>query len=144
MAINMRNIGFAEGRLVRNPQEFANKDGSRKVKFTLAVQDNFKSKGTDGKAAKNSQFIQFEAFINKDRTGDTVYNLMHEGDMVGIQYSVRTNNYEGPDGKPVYSQVLVAENVDLKETKATVAARQAGKTATETAPATDEDSPFAD
>ena len=149
MALNLRNHGYGEGRLVRDPQVFENKDGSKKVKLTIAVQDNFKSKDENGKPAKGSQFIQLEAFVNSARAGSpTVYDLMHKGDMIGVQYSVRTNNYKGADGKDVFGQSLVIETVDLKETKATVAARQAGKTEAEEPVAApmdpDEDSPFAD
>lgn len=141
--INMRNFGIVEGRLVREPQVFANKDGSRKVKFTIAAQDNFKSKDADGKPVKNSQFIQLEAFINKDHTGETVYDLMHKGDMIGAQYSVRSNNYTNDKGETIYCQILVAESIDLKETKATVAARAAKAETPAEAPATD-DTPFAE
>lgn len=142
--INMRNFGIVEGRLVREPQTFENKDGSRKVKFTIAAQDNFRSKGDDGKMAKNSQFIQLEAFINKDRTGETVYDLIHKGDMVGVQFSVRSNNYTDASGNTVYSQILVAESVDLKETKATVNARKANAAAPAAAEEPIDDQPFAE
>lgn len=128
MAINMRNCGFASGRLTRDPMTFVNKDGSKKIKLTIAVQDNFKSKDADGKAAKNSQYVQLDAFVPASRANEsTVYDLIHQGDMIGVQYSVQTNNYEAEDGSIVYSQILKVETIDLKETKATTAARQAGK-----------------
>lgn len=121
--LNMRNYGVAEGRLTREPAVFQNSDGSKKIKLTIAAQDNYKSTNEDGKKEKGSQFIQLEAFVPAGRD-KTVYDLMHKGDMVGAQYSIRSNTYE-KDGKPVYSQVLFIESVDLKETKATTAARAA-------------------
>ena len=126
--INMRNCGFAEGRLVRDPVAFENKDGSRKIKLTVAVADNYRSKDGSGKSVKNSQYIQFDAFVPAGKAaGKTVYDLMHKGDMIGIQYSVQTQAYAGADGETVYAQILKVETVDLKETRAATSARQAKK-----------------
>lgn len=119
---NIRNHGVAIGRLSKDVTVFKNKDGSCKVMLTLAVQDNFTSK--DGK--KNSQFISLEGFIRADKAKDNngVYDHMHKGDMIGVEYSVRTNNYE-KNGETVYGQVLFIEAVDLMESKRTTDARQA-------------------
>lgn len=121
--MNLRNYGIATGRLTRDPQVFDNKDGSRKVLFTLAAQDNFR----DRKDVRNSQFLPFEAFISKDsftKNGLGVYALMHKGDKVTIQYTVKTPSFE-KDGQTQYKVALVPENVDLLESKATTEARQA-------------------
>ena len=116
--MNTRNFGIAEGRLTRDPYIAKNENGSRKVMLTIAAQDNFKSK--DG--TRKSQFINLEGFIPANMPNG-VYDLMHKGDMVGIEYSVRTNNYTAKSGEMVYSQVLFIQSVDLKETKKSIAAR---------------------
>lgn len=121
--MNIRNYGIATGRLTRDPQVFDNQDGSRKVLFTLAAQDNFRNR----KDQRNSQFLPFEAFISKDsftKNGLGVYALMHKGDKVAIQYTIKTPSYE-KDGQTIYKVALVPENVDLLESKATTDARQA-------------------
>lgn len=150
--LNMRNYGVVEGRLVREPAVFQNGDGSKKIKFTVAAQDNYKSTTPDGKKEKGSQFINLEAFVPAGRD-KTVYDLMHKGDMIGAQFSVRTNNYE-KNGEIVYDQVLFVESVDLKETKSAVEARRAAQpTGQDTQPVAapeldavpdfeDEDNPF--
>lgn len=122
--MNIRNFGVAEGRLTRDPYIVENKDGSKKVMLTVAAQNDFKNK--DGK--RDSQFISLEGFIpaGKD-TG--VYTLLHKGDMVGLGYTVRTNNYTDKKGETVYSQVLFIQTVDLRETKAAAAAHAAGSAA---------------
>ena len=122
--MNIRNFGVAEGRLTRDPYIVENKDGSKKVMLTVAAQNDFKNK--DGK--RDSQFISLEGFIpaGKD-TG--VYTLLHKGDMVGLGYTVRTNNYTDKKGGTVYSQVLFIQTVDLRETKAAAAAHAAGSAA---------------
>ena len=96
----MRNFGVVEGRLVREPAIFQNSDGSKKIKFTVAAQDNYKSTTPDGKKEKGSQIINLEAFVPAGRD-KTVYDLMHKGDMIGAQFSVRTNNYE-KNGELIY------------------------------------------
>lgn len=133
---NIKNYGVAIGRLVKDPVVFSNKDGSKKVMITLAVQDNYKS--ADG--TKGSQFIALEAFVSNKSTGNTVYDYMHKGDKVGVEYTVRTNNYKDAKGEDVYSQVLFIQSADLSfETKASQAAR-----GTAPADAVEEDAPFAE
>ena len=137
--MNQRNFGIAEGRLTKDVVIFPNSDGSKKAMVTVAVQDNFA--GKDGK--KDSQFINLEAFIPAGKDSNGVYDLMHTGDLVGLEYTVRTNNYE-KDGEMQYGQVLLIQNVDLKESKAVTDARMAGK-ATAAAPAAPAgDAPFAE
>lgn len=119
--MNMRNFGIVEGRLTKDPVVFTNKDGSRKIMLTVAAMDNFK--GKDGK--KGSQFVQLEAFVSAKQTGNGVYGYMHKGDLIGLEYTVRTNNYTAADGTPVYSQVLLVQGADLKESKTATDARQA-------------------
>ena len=133
--INMKNCGTAIGRLTKDPVVFGNKDGSQKVMITLAVQDTYKA--ADG--TRGTQFIALEAFVSNKQT-NSVYNYMHKGDKVGVNYEVRTNNYKDAKGEDVYSQVLFIQNVDLSfETKSSQAAR-----GTAPADAVEEDAPFAE
>ena len=122
--MNIRNFGVAEGRLTRDPYIVENRDGSKKVMLTVAAQNDFKNK--DGK--RDSQFISLEGFIPAGKDAG-VYTLLHKGDMVGLGYTVRTNNYTDKNGETVYSQVLFIQTVDLRETKAAAAAHAAGSAA---------------
>ena len=119
--MNMNNYGFAEGRLTRDPVILTNRDGSRKVKFTVAAHDNFK--GSDGKVS--SQFINFDAFVPADKENNGVYEHMHKGDLIKVLYTVKTNNYKDKDGKEVFSQTLYAFEIQLCESKSVVKARAA-------------------
>ena len=122
MAKNIRNNGTVIGRPTKAPVVFTNKDGSRKVMLSVAVQDNYT--GKDGK--KNTQFVNLEGFVRADKQGNGVYDVIHEGDLIGVEFSVRSNNYE-KNGEMVYSQVLFIEGIDLLEGKAVTDARQARK-----------------
>lgn len=138
--MNQRNFGILEGRLTREPAIWTNDDGSRKIAMTIAVRDNFLSGGE-----RKSQFPSVEAYIPASKADNGVYDHMHKGDMVGIQYSLRTNSYKDKNGEDVYNTVIFVENVDLKESKATTDARaQAAATTVVDPVAATGDTPFAE
>ena len=118
--LNMSNFGMCEGRITKKPVMMANKDGSKKVFVTLAVQDNFAS-GSDKE--RKTQFINLEGFVPKDRKA-SVYEKLEVGDKVAIQYRVETPSYE-KDGQTIYKTALVIENIQFKESMAEKTARQA-------------------
>lgn len=119
--MNLSNYGIAEGRLTRNPVILNNKDGSRKVKFTLAVRDTFKN--ADG--TKSSQFVSLEAFIRAGRETNGVYDMIHKGDLVKVRYTVKSSAYTDKDGNDVFCQSLLIQELQFGESKATTDARAA-------------------
>lgn len=120
--MNQRNFGVVEGRLVRNPVFKDNKDGSRKVLLTVAARQNFVS-NNNGNSGVGSDFIQLQAYIAAGKT-NTAYDIMQQGDMVGFEYTVRSNAYTDDNGTEHYTQALAVQSVDLKETKSQAAARR--------------------
>ncbi len=148
MSINQRNFGIAEGRLTRDPKVFTNKDGSRKVAITLAVRRNYKS----ANGSTESDFINLEGFLTANIEDLGVYKYMHTGDLIGVEYSVRSNRFTDKDGVERFEQTLFVQGIDLKETKNVTDARhntQASAPAQETVPApaptaTSDDTPFND
>lgn len=117
--MNMNNFAVLRGRLVADTTVFANKDGSSKVKFTVAVEDNYK--GKDGK--RGSQMIAVEAYT-KDYT-KSPFSMIHKGDKVSLECSLRNNNYVDKDGKQVYSTIIFVENIQFEESKSVTEARAA-------------------
>ena len=125
---NMRNHGIVEGRLSQEIAVFDNKDGSKKLKIKMAVRKNYKNK--EGKY--DVDFVSLDAFISKEKvakSGLGVYASIHEGDSIACEFEVQMNNYKDKDGKDVYDQVLMIQQVDLKESKAVTEARAAQKAA---------------
>lgn len=108
---NLRNFGIAEGRLTADVKVMENSDGSASIRFTVAVDDNYKKNG-----AKSTQFVPFRAFV-KDKNVLGPYAYMHKGDLIGVGYEVRNNNYVAKDGTPVYGIDLFVTSIDLKKTK---------------------------
>ena len=122
---NIRNYGMVTGRLAKGLTIHGNKDGSRKILFTVAAQDNY----TDKEGNRGSQFIQLEAFIPANRENNGVYEHLDCGDLISASYSVRNNNYKNKDGVMVYNLVLLVDEVALLESRASKEARLAAKAA---------------
>ena len=120
---NLNNFGIVTGRLAADPVKFQNSDGSTKVKMTVIAKDAFRR--ADG--SESSQRLPLEAFISKDAKSAGVYDLMHKGDLIEVQYSVRNNDYTDKAGEQHYDVVLFAEAVELREPKTVTDARLASR-----------------
>lgn len=121
--LNLNNYGIVTGRLTADPFIYQNNDGSRKIRITLAVSDNYKN--TDGK--RSTQFLPLEAFIPVDRKLG-VFDMIHAGDKISAAYTVKNNNYTDKNtNKTVYGLVLQIERISFEESKTTTTARQAAK-----------------
>ena len=112
--MNLNNYGMLTGRLAKDVLVFDNKDGSRKVKLTLAVQNNYRNKNS---GEHEAQFIPAEAFIPSGKTGLGAYDYMHKGDKITVQYAVKATHYTDVSSTEIYAVVLQIENVRLDETR---------------------------
>lgn len=129
--MNIRNNVTAIGRVTRKPVIMKNADGSRKCMFTVAAQDNFR----DREGNKNAQYVPFEAFISNKNADNGVYDLIHKGDLIAVQGTVKTGSYvDKTTGETVYKVTLVPENIDLLEPKSTTEARAKKNESEEKAP----------
>ena len=117
--MNIRNHGVVVGRLTKDPVVFTNGDGSRKIMVTVAAQDNYKNANNE----RGTQFIALEAFVSNKSNSLGAFDYMHKGDLVGFEYSVRSNNYTDKNGKAHYGQVLFIQSTDLMESRKSQAAR---------------------
>lgn len=132
---NIDNFVSLTGRIETKNLEagiMKNSDGSRKMRFTLAVQDNYRKK--DGSQSK--QDIPVEAFIPKEmvKVEDGVetlgiYSTLRTGDNISIMGHVEDNNYM-KDGKMVYGGILIRiDSLKHRESKSVADARAAQKAA---------------
>lgn len=129
--MNMNNFGVLRGRLVANPVTFGNADGSTKVKFSLACENNYKSK-TTGK--KEAQIIPVEAYV-KSEYDKSPFARIGEGDKISAEISLRQNNYtDKTTGKMVYSTVVFVEQITFEESVAVTTQRRLDKAAKTAAP----------
>lgn len=107
------NMFIVTGRTVNDIRAYQNRDGSHKVMFTVAVPNSYKNQ--DG--TRGSQFINVEAFISARQTGLGVYNFIRKGDLITVGGSIRSSRYVNKEGKTIYTQALVVDNVVLQESK---------------------------
>ena len=130
---NAHNFGFTTGRLVRDPQFFNNSDGSQKVLMTVAAQRNFRN--SEGK--RDTDFIPLEGFIPAAtvKANNSVYGLIHKGDKITVEYTIRSSVYTDKSGKTQFGTALSIQNVTLEEGKKVTDERQAARNATEAAKA---------
>ena len=121
--LNLNNYGIVTGRLTTDPFIYQNNDGSRKIRITLAVSNNYKN--PDGK--RSTQFLPLEAFIPVDRKLG-VFDMVHAGDKISAAYTVKNNNYTDKNtNNLIYGLVLQIERISFEESKTTTTARQAAK-----------------
>ena len=122
--INPRNNGTAIGRLASDPRFFDNKDGSRTVRFTVLVDQDFVSangeRGTDA--------VPVERFIPTDR-GNGVFDMIHQGDLVQVSYRTTTDTYVDRNGERRYVTKLIVADVQMLESRKVTTERLAKRAA---------------
>lgn len=124
VSINPKNFARANGRLAADPRFFANRDGSRTVRFTIMVDQNYtKRDGTRG-----SDPIPVERFIPADRSNG-VFDMIHQGDEVDVMYHATTDSYVDRNGEHHYVTKLILDDVQMTEKREVTTARLAKRLA---------------
>jgi len=91
--------------------------GKDVASITIAIDNGRDREGQEIK----STFVDFKCFEPK------VYGLLKTGMLVQVCAHLSNNNYEGKDGKTVYSMDVVTDCIEFLESKAVVDAREASK-----------------
>lgn len=94
------------GRLTRDPEVRSTSSGSNTVRFTVAVNRNFKNK--DGQY--DADFVSCVAFRN---TADFVSRFFKKGSMIGLEGRIQTGSYDAQDGSKRYTTDVVVDNVEF-------------------------------
>lgn len=104
------------GRLTRDPNELRNSNSGDALfsSFTLAV-DNASSK-EDSK----TNFIPVVVF---NRTAEFVCNYARKGALVAVDGRLQQRSYQNKEGKTVYVVEVVADSVQLLESKSVIESR---------------------
>jgi single-strand DNA-binding protein len=93
------------GRLTKDPVTEITPSGHTTVKFTLAVRKKFKNKQT---GEYESNFINCIAWRG---LAETIGNRVKKGEMLGLVGTWETRNYEGQDGRRVYMNECLVEDI---------------------------------
>lgn len=128
--MNPRNNANVTGRLAGDPKVFTNADGSRKVAFTVFADHDYVTKST---GERGSDKVPVEAFIRKEVEGLGVYDFIHQGDLVRVDFKLAEEAYPSKKtGEMVYTLKASVEDITLLENKSVTQARLAKRVAEQT------------
>lgn len=108
---NPNNLTLIRGRLTRDPMVFTNKDGSRKIKATVAAKDDFKSRAAGGDYT--TQFINVESFFSAHTRGNGGWDYLKKGSYVNIVGHIKTNNWVDKTGHPQYGMSVIVDTLEF-------------------------------
>lgn len=98
------------GRLVAPPELKKTPNNVSVLQGTLAVNRNFKNENGD----READFIQFQAWRG---TADIIAQYCSKGSLIGLTGRIQTRSYDNQQGQRVYVTEVVAESVELLESR---------------------------
>lgn len=98
------------GRLAAPPELKKTPNNVSVLQGTLAVNRNFKNENGD----READFIQFQAWRG---TADIIAQYCSKGSLIGLTGRIQTRSYDNQQGQRVYVTEVVAESVELLETR---------------------------
>lgn len=105
----MINKVILVGRITKDPELRKTQSGASVVSFTLACNRRNKQEGQP-----DADFINCVAW---NKTADFMAQYVRKGALLGIEGRIQTRNYDDKDGKRVYVTEVVANSVQLLESK---------------------------
>lgn len=115
---NARNNGQLIGRLANDPKVFENKDGSKKVLFTVFTDRAY----TNAQNQRDSDAVPVEAFVRAQTQGLGPYANIHRGDLVAVGFSLRMDRYS-KGGEQVFDLKVISEDISFLEPRSVTQAR---------------------
>ena len=135
------NVVILTGRTVRELEIMPNKNGSKTVLMTLAVN---RGKDSDGKQLVD--YIQTKAFVAKDAKSNGPFDYIGKGQLVSVEAQLRSGSYE-KEGKTIYTTDVIINNGGVTLLEGSRVAKGDAEAApaepvVDEAPISDEDLPF--
>lgn len=98
------------GRTTKDIELRATSSGTNNASFTLAVERNFKNANGE----KETDFINCVAWR---KTAEILAQYASKGSLIGVRGRIQTRNYENNQGVRVYVTEVVADEVQLIDTR---------------------------
>ena len=98
------------GRLTKDVEFRTTPDGTNISSFSIAVNRKYK----DQNGNYPTDFINCKAFKN---TAEFISKYFHKGDRINIEGEIRTGNYDDKDGNKRYTFDVIANEVEIVESK---------------------------
>lgn len=105
----MNNVNLI-GRLTKAPELKQTASNTSVLTGTLAVNRTFKNQNGE----READFINIVAWR---QTADIIAQYCGKGSQIGITGRIQTRNYENQQGQRIYVTEVVAEHVDLLDSK---------------------------
>lgn len=122
----LNNYARLTGRISQEVRIFENANGSKKVKFNLAVPREYTMTADDGSKIRPTDFIGVEKFLKAD-ANDALYQSLTVGEKVSVEGRLRHNDYTAKDGHEVHELVFEISAISREESREVVEARAAAK-----------------
>ena len=113
-----RNTVNLIGRIVKDPVARSMQNGQLQVRFTLAVDRNFKNK--EGKRDADFPFC-----VAYNKTAEIVQRYCGKGDLIAINGEIRTSSYDDKDGRHVFNTEINVNDLTMLESRQQKAERNA-------------------
>lgn len=98
------------GRLTKDPELKYSQNGTAFANATLAVERNF----TNAQGERETDFIRLTA---SGKRAETFANYFKKGELVGVEGSIRTRNYEDQSGQKVYITEVAIDKTHFLQSK---------------------------
>lgn len=102
----MINCAVIMGRLTADPELKTTQSGISVVSFCVAVDRNYVKQGEE----RQADFINVTAWR---QSAEFVSKYFHKGDMIAVQGSIQTRNYEDKNGNKRTATEIMAEQVSF-------------------------------
>lgn len=129
------NKVFITGRVSKTPETRVTTTGKSVTSFSLAITRKYKNANGDYEA----DFISCKAF---GKTGEIISQYCQQGDLIGIDGSIKTGSYTDKNGNKRYTTDVVVENVEFLKKKNAKTQENASNVKQDAA--VQDDDPFAD
>ena len=135
------NVVILTGRTVRELEIMPNKNGSKTVLMTLAV-----NRGKDRDGNQLVDYIQTKAFVAKDAKSNGPFDYIGKGQLITVEGQLRSGSYE-KGGKTIYTTDVIINNGGVTLLEGSRVAKGDAEAApaepmVDEAPISDEDLPF--
>ncbi|MEV7872479.1 single-stranded DNA-binding protein [Streptomyces sp. NPDC088124] len=115
---NPRNNGQLIGRLANDPKVFENRDGSKKVLFTVFTDRAY----TNAQNQRDSDAVPVEAFVRAQTQGAGPYAKIHKGDLVAVGYTLRMDQYS-KGGERFFDLKVISGDITFLEPRSVTQTR---------------------
>lgn len=107
----MLNVAVLMGRMVKDPELRTTGNGISVTSFTIAVDRSYQKQGQE----RQADFINVVAWR---QTAEFITRFFRKGQMIAVQGSIQTRNYEDRNGNKRTAVEVVADNASFCGSKA--------------------------